>query len=117
MRLAETRGLPWLVVRDDCTPHSAPEPGPSISIRSRFRFRVRFMCQTSEPLSGSGLLIRLRNRLSWSRTLCRPVEEKERVLTSTGPTWKAPTVAEVLRSLPFLRHTSRHIIQVPNPQP
>ena len=39
------------------------------------------------------------------------------MLTSTGPTWKAPTVAEVLRSLPFLRHTFRHIIQVPSPKP
>ena len=51
-------------------------------------------------------------RHSSSDDICRPVEEKERVLTSTGPTWKAPTVVEVLRSLPFLRHTSRSIIQV-----
>ena len=43
---------------------------------------------------------------------CRPVEEKERVLTSAGPTWKAPTVMEVLRMLPFLRHTRRRVIQV-----
>ena len=46
------------------------------------------------------------------RALSRPIEEKERVLTSAGPTWKAPTVMEVLRMLPFLRHTRRRIIQV-----
>ena len=33
------------------------------------------------------------------------------MLTSAGPTWKAPTVMEVLRMLPFLRHTRRGVIQ------
>lgn len=49
------------------------------------------------------------NTHTWA---CRPVEEKERHLTQKGPVWKAPSFIQVLRSIPFLRHTPQRIVEV-----
>ncbi|KAK9785975.1 hypothetical protein WJX73_007453 [Symbiochloris irregularis] len=43
--------------------------------------------------------------------LARPLQEKERRLTQKGPVWKAPTFIEVLRSIPFLKHTPKRVVE------
>lgn len=44
--------------------------------------------------------------------LCRPIRQRERQLTDTGPTWRTPSVAGVLRNLPFMRHAPPQALEV-----
>lgn len=43
---------------------------------------------------------------------CRPIQQRERQLVDSGPTWRAPSVAGVLRNLPFMRHAPPQVLEV-----
>lgn len=47
---------------------------------------------------------------------CRPIQQRERQLVDMGPTWRTPSVAGVLRNLPFMRHSPPQVLEV-NPAP
>jgi hypothetical protein len=42
--------------------------------------------------------------------LAHPIEAAERRLELLGPVWKAPSLGEVLRQLPFMRGQSQQVI-------
>ena len=43
---------------------------------------------------------------------CRPIQQRERQLVDSGPIWRAPSVAGVLRNLPFMRHAPPQVLEV-----
>lgn len=52
-------------------------------------------------------------RLTQRLNVCRPIRQRERQLTESGPTWRTPSVAGVLRNLPFMRHAPPQALEVP----
>ncbi|DBA74298.1 TPA: Son of sevenless 1, variant 2 [Trebouxia sp. C0004] len=46
------------------------------------------------------------------RHLLRPIQQRERQLVDMGPTWRTPSVAGVLRNLPFMRHSPPQVLEV-----
>ena len=46
---------------------------------------------------------------------CRPIQQRKRQLVDSGPTWRTPSVAGVLRNLPFMRHAPPQVLEVSTP--
>lgn len=92
--------LTWLRLADPCACVQPACMPPSHPLSRAFP-----CCCTLQGLFESGMLDG-----SEQAMLATPIDEAERRLELLGPVWKAPSLAEVLRQLPFMRGHSQAVI-------